>query len=59
MNLDENMKDKEQAEEFLRDVIMAYLTKLQGGVFGHPTMNELINAGNLHIFLENNSTGEL
>jgi hypothetical protein len=58
MNIDENMKDKEQAEEFLRDVIMAYLTKLQGGVFGPPTINELINAGNLHIFLESNSTGE-
>lgn len=52
INLDNEMQSKEQAEEFLRDVIMKYLTKLQSGVFGIPTIEELMNAGNLHSFLE-------
>jgi len=51
--IEENMKDKEQSEEFLRDVIMKYLEKLQGGLFGVPSTEELVNAGKLHIFLEN------
>ena len=51
IDLDKEMTSKEQAEEFLRDVIMEYLEKLQGGVFGKPTTDELMNAGNLHVFL--------
>lgn len=52
VNIDKEMSSKEQAEEFLRDVIMKYLEKLQGGVFGPPNLGDLTNAGNLHAFLE-------
>lgn len=50
--LEEQMKTKEQAEEFLRDTITKYLENLQSGNYGVPSMEELLNAANLHVFLE-------
>lgn len=36
----------------VRDMIQDYLTNLQSGSFGVPTMEQLENAGNLHAILE-------
>lgn len=56
--LEKIMADEKQAEGFLTAVAQMYLKKLQSGAYGNPTTNSLQNAGQLHSFLANLSSGE-